>query len=76
MTTILQLNPPLPITTPKGEGLAHAMIDYGIEHNIYWVTFITATGECWTFPNPKIRACQNISYGRILENGGNDADEK
>jgi hypothetical protein len=67
MTTILQLNPPLPITTPKGEGLAHVMIDYGIEHHLYWVVFITATGECWTYANPEIRACKNISYGRVFE---------
>jgi hypothetical protein len=64
---ILQLNPPLPIETPKGPGLAHFLIDYSIEDNLYWVCFITSTGECWTFGNPDIRACKNITFGRLLD---------
>lgn len=63
---MIQLNPPLPMNTPKGEGLAHVLIDYGPEDNLYWVVFITATGECWTFGNPQIRACKNITLGRML----------
>ncbi|CEG60952.1 hypothetical protein [Legionella micdadei] len=62
---ILQLNPPIPILTPKGEGLAHFLIDYGPEDNLYWVTFIKETGECWTYGNPEIRACKNITLGRL-----------
>ena len=27
--TLLQLNPPLPLVTPKGKGLAYVLIDYG-----------------------------------------------
>ena len=61
---ILQLNPPLPVVTPKGEGLAHLIIDYGVEHNLFWVVFIDATGECWTYPNMDIRAQKNITLGR------------
>jgi len=61
---ISQLNPPLPVTTPKGSGLAHLVIDYGPEHNLFWVVFIDATGECWTYPNPEIRAQKNITLGR------------
>ncbi len=61
---ISQLNPPLPVTTPKGSGLAHLVIDYGLEHNLFWVVFIDATGECWTYPNPEIRAQKNITLGR------------
>lgn len=63
---ILQLNPPIPVKCPKGEGLAHALIDYGIEHHLYWVIFITETGECWTYANPQVRAVKNISYGRTF----------
>lgn len=62
---ILQLNPPIPIETPKGEGLAHFIIDYGPEDNLYWVVFIKETGECWTYGNPYIRACKNVTLGRI-----------
>lgn len=61
---IIQLNPTIPVNTPKGEAIAHFLIDYGIEHDLYWVTFITETQECWTFSNRDIRACQNITIGR------------
>ena len=61
---ILQLNPPIPIFTPKGKGLAHILIDYGIESDIYWVVFQDMTGECWTWSNTDIRAQKNITAGR------------
>jgi hypothetical protein len=61
---ILQLSPSLPILTPKGSAIAHFLIDYGIESNLMWVCFIDATGECWTFQNPDIRAQKNITQHR------------
>ncbi len=64
--SIIQLDPPLPLMTPKGASLCHFLIDYSIDHHLYWVCFINETGECWTFANPEIRAESNISYGRIL----------
>lgn len=70
---IIQLNPPIFLETPKGQGLAHFLIDYSIEDNIYWVVFITETGECWTFGNPEIRACKNISIGRTFDKGDKNA---
>ena len=63
--TVTQLNPPLPLETPRGTGLAHFMIDYGPEHHLMWTVFIDATGECWTFQNPEIRAIKNVTLGRI-----------
>ena len=63
---ILQINPPMPLTTPKGNGLAHFMIDMGAEHNLLWVVFQDDTGECWTWPNREIRAQKNISMGRTF----------
>ena len=62
--TVTQLNPPLPLETPRGKGLAHFMIDYGPEHHLMWTVFIDATGECWTFQNPDIRAGKNMTLGR------------
>jgi hypothetical protein len=59
-----QLNPPLPMNTPKGEGFAHFLIDYGPESDLYWTVFITATGEIWTFANKEVRASKNITLGR------------
>lgn len=61
---MLQLNPPLPMLTPKGEGYAHFLIDYGPESDLYWTVFITATGEIWTFANHAVRASKNITLGR------------
>lgn len=64
---IIQLNPPFELDTPKGLGLCHFLIDYGIEANLNWVVFIHDTGECWTFQNPEIRACKNITLGRLVK---------
>jgi len=64
---ILQLNPPVPLKTPKGPALAHFLIDYGIEHNLMWVCFQQQTGECWTWDNKDIRAEKNITSGRIID---------
>lgn len=63
---MIQLNPPLPVNTPRGTGLAHFLIDYGLEHDLVWVVFIDDTGECWSFPNPQIRAQKNITMGRTF----------
>ena len=62
---ITQLNPPLPLETPKGSALAHLVIDYGPEHNLIWVCFIDETGECWSYDNKHVRAQKNITMGRI-----------
>ncbi|WP_443969526.1 hypothetical protein [Sphingobium sp. CR28] len=63
--TFTQLEPPLPLTViDKGDGLALAVIDYGPEHNLLWVTAIDATGEIWCAPNPKVRMQGNWSMQR------------
>ena len=62
---IIQLNPALPVMTPKGEAYAHFMIDYGMEEHLMFVCFINATGECWTYKNTKIRMLPNITFDRI-----------
>ena len=64
MTTIVQLNPPLPLNTPRGSALAHFIIDYGPEHDLMWTVFLDDSGECWTFTNQKIRATRNETMGR------------
>jgi len=65
MSNILQLNPPIPVITPKGEGIAWILLDYGVEHNLLWVVAIDSNCEIWTFDNTQIRAQKNITYGRI-----------
>ena len=60
---ILQLNPPIPVVTPKGKALAQLVVDYGPEHDLLWVCF-QDDGECWTWDNSKIRAQTNITMNR------------
>jgi hypothetical protein len=61
---ITQLNPPLPMRTPKGDGLAHFVIDYGPESNLLWVVFMQKDGACWAVPNPEVSLKANWSMGR------------
>lgn len=61
---MLQLNPPIPMISPKGKCLCHFMIDDGIEHHLKWVCFQDGTGEVWTWENPEIRAQKNTALGR------------
>jgi hypothetical protein len=60
-----QLNPPIPVSIiGKGEGYAVAVIDYGQEHNLIWVTAISETAEIWCAPNPLVRMQGNWTMGR------------
>lgn len=68
--TILQLNPAIPMSCPKGNGYAIALIDYSQEHNLQWVIALDESGEIWTFPNPEVRLQKNISLGRSFDNKG------
>lgn len=62
---MLQLNPTIPVNTPKGEGYAIVIIDYSQEHNTLFMVMLD-NGELWTFPQRDIRACKNISMERPL----------
>jgi hypothetical protein len=69
-----QLDPPLPVhVLDKGAGYAFAVIDYGQEHNLIWVTAINDTGEIWCAPNPRVRMLANWTMGRkrppVLDKG-------
>lgn len=60
-----QLNPTIPLhVLGRGEGYALAVIDYGQEHNLIWVTVINATGEIWCAPNPEVRLLANWTMAR------------
>jgi hypothetical protein len=61
---ITQLNPPIPVVTLDGKGMAHMVIDYGIEHDLLFVVFQDDTGECWCWQNKYIRIQTNITIGR------------
>lgn len=60
-----QLNPAIPLhVLGKGDGYAIGMIDYGQEHNLIWVTALSANGEIWCAPNPSVRLGRNWTMGR------------
>ena len=60
---MLQLNPAIPVVTPKGKGIAHVLIDYGVEADLIWIVF-QDDGECWSWRNQDIRAERNITFSR------------
>lgn len=63
---MIQLNPPIPLITPKGKALAHLVIDYGPEHDLIWVCF-QQNGEIWCCANQDVRADTNITFHRVNE---------
>jgi hypothetical protein len=63
---IIQLNPPIPVWTKKGTGVAWFVTDYGIEHHLQWTVAMDDTGEIWNFKNPEVRAQKNITQGRTI----------
>ena len=62
---ITRIDPPLPLKTPKGKAMAHFLIDYGFEHDLYWVCFQDDNGECWSWSNKQVRCQENITAGRV-----------
>lgn len=71
--SMLQLDPPIPMTTPKGEGFAHILLDYGPESDLYWTVLLTQSGEIWTYANRHVRAAKNITLGRTDPNRPTDS---
>ena len=58
----------MPVTVlDKGNGVAFAVIDYGLEHNLIWVTALDSSGEIWCAPNPKVRMQANWTAGRARD---------
>src|SRR5688572_7855134 len=60
---ITQLQTPIPLETPKGHAWAVAIIDYGPQWDLQWVTFVHDSGECWTFRNSQVRQGENYTFG-------------
>lgn len=61
--TVTQLEPTIPLDTPRGRGRAFFLLDYGEEHHLLWIVFLDETGECWTFANPDVRLSPNQTMG-------------
>ena len=68
---MLQLNPQIPVITPKGLGWAFFVIDRSQEHDLEWVVFLDNNGECWTFKNSDIRIQKNYTLHRNNSSGFN-----
>jgi hypothetical protein len=64
---LLQLNPQIPLDTPKGKGRAVFVSEGGEDSDMTWVVFINETGECWTFRNRDVLAVRNITYGTRVD---------
>jgi hypothetical protein len=60
---MLQLDPPIPVVTPKGKALAQILIDYGPEYDLIWVCF-EDDGQIWCWKNQEVRSETNITFGR------------
>jgi hypothetical protein len=60
---LTQLTHPIPLITPKGKAWAVAIIDYGPQWDLQWITFVHQTGECWTFRNSQVRQDSNFTFG-------------
>lgn len=61
---MLQLNPQIPVLTPKGKGWAFFLMDRSQEHDLEWIVFLDNTGECWIFNNKDIRIQKNYTFNR------------
>lgn len=63
----IQLNPAIPLITPKGPGWCWFITFPSAEYNILWTVAIDETGEIWTFETSKVRADKNITLGRLID---------
>lgn len=61
---ILEITQLIWLQTPKGQGIAKFLIDYGPESDLYWVVFVSDSKEIWTFANYDVKLCDNITLGR------------
>lgn len=61
---ILRLDPPFWMETPRGQALAHFLIDRGIEFDNEWICFHD-NGEIWSWMNYDVRVSKNSTIGRV-----------
>ena len=71
---MMQLNPPIPVDTPRGPAYAHLVIDYSQEHYVLFVCFLAESGECWVLPNKDVKLQKNLTMGVRLPATNGPAD--
>ena len=59
---ICQLNPPICVTTPMGEGFALLVIDYGPALNSVWVVHLFQDGQVIHVDSAEVRVMGNEMY--------------
>ena len=62
MTGMLQIDPPLWVTTPLGEGHALFLIDYGPSINTVWVVHQFDSGNVVHVDSSEVRVMGNPMY--------------
>lgn len=60
---ILQLNPPIWVQTPLGEGDCLFLLDYGPNLNSVWLVHLHEDGRALHFDSSDIRVMGNLMYG-------------
>jgi hypothetical protein len=60
---MLQLNPPIYVTTPLGEGHALVLLDYGPSINTVWIVHLFADGRVVHVDSSEVRVFGNAMYG-------------
>ena len=60
---MLQLNPPIWVQTPLGEGHALLVIDYGPSINTVWCVHLFDSGKVVHIDSSELRAMGNEMYG-------------
>ena len=63
MAALLQLDPPIWVTTPVGEGHALLVIDYGPSLNTVWVIHQFDDGRVVHVDSSEVRVMGNPMYG-------------
>lgn len=59
---MLQLNPPIWVLTPRGEGFALLVLDYGPHLNSVWVVHLFESGEVFHVDSAEVKVCGNEMY--------------
>jgi hypothetical protein len=59
---ILQLNPPLPVETPHGEGMAIVLIDYGLNWNTCFLVCLKRNRELKHYNSGQLKLAKNYTF--------------
>ncbi len=65
-TIVTRCDPPFPVITPKGSGLAHWRIERGIEMPTAYEVWLT-DGQIWEFAQNEIRSEENVTAMRLMK---------